>query len=208
MIEENETSPSVFTDAGEQWVAKMSDALRSRDYDRVGELGCHKSWGTRGYGHGKVPETHPKFGRLIDPYEEPQYLLMSAHVDSQDVTEKDLPGSDPRHSNPIYRLEHFGKVRIYCEAVARNVEHLFAPITGWDGHDFRWITMPELSNIQRSDGGTSKADHLKRKLKEEDENWVIHDEEVGEYKGDEVLLDYGMFWYDGDWKVLESELLD
>jgi len=208
MIQENETSPSVFTEAGEQGVEEMVEALRSSDFDKSKKLGHHKSWKSIPFQNGRVPETHPDCGQLIKQSMEPQYLLISIHEDSRDVTEKNCPGSDPRDTHPTYSVENFGKVRVYSEAVARGVGHLFAPITGWDGEDFRWVTMPALSNIQRSDGGTSKAAPLKQKLKNVDQNWMIHDEEVGEHDGNKVLLDYGMCWYDGEWIISESQLFD
>ncbi|MCU4753445.1 hypothetical protein OB919_15885 [Halobacteria archaeon AArc-curdl1] len=208
MIKENETAPNVFTDAGEQWVDVMVEALRNSDFDKSKELGHHKSWKSINFKNGMVPEAHPDFGRLIKPSEEPQYLLISTHDRSQDVTKKVSPSSVLPDDHPTYAVENFGKVRIYSEAVTRNVGHLFAPITGWDGQEFSWITMPVVSNIQRSDGGTRKADPLKDELKNEDPNWVVHDEEVGEHNGEQVLLDYGMFWYEGDWKVSESQLFD
>jgi hypothetical protein len=189
-------------------VGKMIDALQQDQWDKSRELGHHDSWSSISYEHGRVPETHPQFGRLIKPSEDPQYLLISTHENSRDVTEKNWPGSSLRDTHPSYYIENFGKVRIYNEAVARGVEHLFAPITGWDGENFHWVTMPVLSNVQESDGGTPKADPIKKELRNEDPNWVIHDEEVGEYNGSLYLLDYGMCWYGGDWKVSESQLFD
>lgn len=208
MIGKNETSPSVFTEAGEQWVEEMVEALRNNDYDRSRELGQHKSWNFTSLHNGRVPDSHPDFGRLVKQSAGSQYLVASTHRDSQDVTKKNWPGSALRDTHPTYTVENFGKVRIYSEAVARDVDHLFCPITGWDGQDFRWVTMPLLKNISTSDGRNSDADVLRQKLKSEDQNWVIHDEEVGERNGTEFLLDYGMFWYDGQWKISESQLFD
>lgn len=208
MIEETENAPSVFTDSGEEWVTRMIETLQEGDFAESKKLGHHKTWSSISYKHGKVPESHPIFGRLVEKSAEPQYLLISTHDQSSDVTRKIEPSTAIPDDHPTYAIENFGKVRIYNEALARGVDRLFAPITGWDGQDFSWITMPLVANIQRSDGGTRKADPLKRQLYEMDSNWIIHDEEVGEYNGHKVLTDYGMCWYDGDWKVSESQLFD
>ena len=187
---------------------EMINALRNNDYKKSQELGHHQSWKSISYENGEIPEIHPDFGRLVEQSADRQYLLISTHEESFDVTKKVMSGPHPIINHPTYSVENFGKVRIYCEAVARDVNHLFAPITGWDGQEFRWITMPVLSDIQESDGGTPKADPLKNKLKSRDQNWKIHDEEVGNYNGNKLLLDYGMCWYSGNWKTLESQLFD
>jgi hypothetical protein len=207
MVKPNQNTPSVFTEAGEQWLNEMINALQENDYATSKQLGKHKSWKYGNYNDGKVPKNHPEFGSLIESSADPQYILIRMY-ETFDITELYTPGSDPRDTHPYYHNENFGKVRIYQEAKARGVDDFFAPITGWDGSDFHWITMPILENYQRSNGGTKKSKSIKNKLKKEDNNWVIADEEVGTYNNEKILADYGQCWYDGEWQVPESQLFD
>jgi len=205
MIREIESAPNVFTKSGEKWVSDLCEALRNSNYDKSKELGSHKSWSYASYSDGRVPQTHPDYGQLVRKSAQPQYMLISSHEDSQDVTEIVGENTADQRDNPNYFVENFGKVRIYCEAVARNVDHLFTPITGWDGQNFRWITMPVVSDHKES---CREAAPVRRKLEQIDQKWIIHDEEVGVYESKKVLVDYGMCWYGGDWKVSESQLFD
>lgn len=208
-MSESERSPSIFTDVGEQWITELVETLRDGEYKTARkEYTTDDSWRFGNPRAGRVPQEHPEFGRVVREDTGPQYVIISTHGRDWDFTavEGELT-SDPRFTR-CYSIENFGKVRIYCEAKARDVDHLFVPITGWDGVDFSWITMSEASDVTRSDGGTPRADPLKEALTQSDPNWIPHDEEVGVYNGREVLLDYGMFWYDGPWKVSESQIME
>jgi hypothetical protein len=203
MIQEDEKAPSVFTEAGEMWLSEMVEALREGDYEKSAEIGHHESWGSINHKDGVVPNRHPEFGRLVDGVEEQQYLLISTHSESKDVTEKRGPSY-----RPSYGVENFGKVRIYNEAVARNVEEFFVPITGWDGENFRWVTTAKASTPFINTKKAQKADSIKQELEKIDDNWVIYDEEAGDYDGRSVLIDYGLCWYDGEWTVSESQIFN
>jgi len=207
MIEENEKAPTVFTKSGEEWLTDLLKALRADDYNKSAEIGNHESWRSGCYKDGFVQKTHPNYGRIIKKDNDEQYLLIRDRSYLDDITEK-IELNSHKGNLYHYKADNFGQVRIYQEACARGVDDYFVPITGWDGNRFSWMTMPVVSNYQRSDGGTSKSDSLIKSLSNEDRNWVIHDEEVGTYKGKRVLTDYDMCWYDDEWIVSESQIMN
>lgn len=208
----DEKAPSIFTEAGEDWINDLLDDLgpaTGSEFNTVHDkYNLDNSWRYGDYTHGKVPKTSPEYGTLVK-IDVPQYLLSARDLTGYSLNKteiRNVNNNDPR-ADLNYAHENFGRVRIHQEAHARGCGHLFAPITGWDGRHFRWVTLREADNTFRS-GYDKRARRLKQKLKENSEDWVIHDEEYGEINGQPVFLDTGMFWFYGDWKVTEAELFD
>lgn len=207
MIGTDESAPDVFTKSGQKWLTDLLDALRERNYRESAEIGSHNSWSNINKNDGVVPTRHPEYGQIIQDPNPPQYLLFrdTNHIDPLNL-KKEYRNYSKTHF--VYHADNFGQVRIYQEAVARDMDEYFVPITGWDGEHFNWLTMPVLSDYHRSDGGSNESAEVTRELKNEDNNWVIHDQEDGIYNGRRVLSDYDMCWYDGSWKVSESQIMD
>ena len=185
----------------------MLDALKEGNYSRSAEIGPHDSWNTINKKDGVVTKKHPNYGQILQDNTPQQYLLYrdTSLIDTIN-SKKEFQNYSKSHF--VYTADNFGQVRIYQEAVAREMDEYFVPITGWDGENFTWVTMPVISDYNRSDGGSIKSGEVTRKLKNEDNNWVIHDQEDGIYNGRRVLADYDMCWYDGQWKVSESQIMD
>lgn len=204
-------APSIFTEAGEKWVNDLLDDFGPATGTEFGDVHdkyeLDDSWRYGDYTNGRVPETSSEYGKLVKT-DEPQYLLSAGDLIGYwlDKTEIRNQNNDDPRADLNYAHENFGRVRIHQEAHARGCGHLFAPITGWDGRHFRWVTMREVESTFGS--YNKRAIELRRQLKENSEDWVIHDEEYGEIDGQAVFLDTGMFWFYGNWKTSEAELFD
>jgi hypothetical protein len=210
-MKSSEKAPSIFTKAGERWINNLLDEFglaTGNEFEAIHDkYDLDKSWRSRKHTHGRIPKTSRKYGKLVT-INEPQYLLSARDLTGYSLDKTKLMGgnnSDP-WIDSSYSHENFGRVRIHQEANARGCGHLFAPITGWDGEHFRWVTMKEANTF--SSVCNKRVRELKKKLKQNSEHWVIHDEEYGEIDGRAIFLDTGMFWFDGGWKVSEAELFD
>lgn len=197
---------SPFTDDGEEWLEELVNAIRKQNFSKSAKIGHHKTWGSVDKKNGQVPKNHPEYGQLIKPGFDNQYLIISNHSDSMDPSKMRTAKYNRINEYETHSLENFGKVRVYEEAKSRGVDDLFTPITGWDSMNFRWITMPVVSDVSESDGGTRDAASIKRELRDRDEDWIVSDEEVGKYNGRKVFLDYGEFGYNGQWKVSKEQI--
>lgn len=211
-MKSSEKAPSIFTNAGERWINNLLDEFgpaTGKEFEAIHDkYDLDKSWRSGDYTHGRIPKTSRKYGKLVT-IDEPQYLLSARDLAGYNLDKTKIRGkdnSDPR-ADLFYSHENFGRVRIHQEATARGCGHLFAPITGWDGRHFRWVTMKEATTTFSS-GYDKRAQELEKKLKQNSEHWVIHDEEYGEIDGRAIFLDTGMFWFYGDWEVSEAELFD